>query len=181
MLLQPQHYRQALFTPVQNDYDNLSVGILNGSHIQLIRILTESDSFGTGFDKVGKMVKMLLNQLGQQFLVMAIIQKRCMAEVPYMIGASCFIQQQVPVVESTHAAIQISNNLMGQSSSIDHTVSRTKFCILNAAFRNYHFQLWILPAHQIQRLKMITGIPVKCHTCNHVLRCFVHGVPRTRS
>lgn len=112
MLLQPQHYRQALFTPVQNDYDNLSVGILNGSHIQLIRILTESDSFGTGFDKVGKMVKMLLNQLGQQFLVLAIIQKRCMAEVPYMIGASCFIQQQIPVVESTHAAIQISNDLM---------------------------------------------------------------------
>ena len=138
MLLQPQHYRQALFTPVQNDYDNLSVGILNGSHIQLIRILTESDSFGTGFDKVGKMVKMLLNQLGQQFLVLAIIQKRCMAEVPYMIGASCFIQQQIPVVESTHAAIQISNDLMRQSSGIDHTVSRTKFCILNAAFRNYH-------------------------------------------
>ena len=38
MLLQPQHYRQALFTPVQNDYDNLSVGILNGSHIQLIHV-----------------------------------------------------------------------------------------------------------------------------------------------
>ncbi len=29
-----------------------------------------------------------------------------------MIGASCFIQQQIPVVESTHAAIQISNDLM---------------------------------------------------------------------
>ncbi|MFR6591225.1 MAG: hypothetical protein ACLURV_15235 [Gallintestinimicrobium sp.] len=54
MLLQPQHYRQALFTSVQNDYDNLSVGILNGSHIQLIRILLKA-IFGTGFDKVGKM------------------------------------------------------------------------------------------------------------------------------
>ena len=78
-----------------------------------------------------------------------------------MVGAALLVQQQIPVVKRRHAVVEVPDELMGQPQGAFHPVLAAELAEFNTAFGDNQLLVRELPPGQIQRLEMVSAVPVE--------------------
>ena len=95
---------QAVSLIEQNDCQR-AVRPFPGSDIDFLRIAAMADTYRAGKEVMGKMFKILLEELGDQLSGLRVVKEGGQTKVLHIVRPAIFVQQKVSIIESGHAVV----------------------------------------------------------------------------